>query len=803
MASHYRNLLDDPLETGSVSDKPPIPSAIPISGDESSPLPTIPMVVLSIAVLGEFLSANVSTPFIVDMTKTFELGETSNLGSYTGAIISSFFITQFLTSLLWATIASKHGNRAVLFTALLGNALTCALFGTCTTFTQAVAVRLLQGVFNGAVGVARSTVTAVADPSNESRAYGIMGFSWGLGGVAGAIIGGSFESPAKNWPTTFGKIPLFVHYPYLLPTIIAASILLLGAILSLFLDWDGGPRRGTIRLPIEKPADEERGEGIDQEPTHHIDLGESPLREEPAPSLGVLIAKKKVSGYFARRVREAYSQNSPAAELPSPGSSRRPSNPILGAPINPISRNRLASASRGNRMSGSAYGYRPRNFSQSTITTARRRGSAATQDNRQRRNSTRPGAEDPPAPVEELSLAQRLLIANENAATSLPSLWVAAAINADNEDPFLDSEDDDDDEYDEAPDAVMGRLRSQSPPHRRPSDSPRRHREDSIAASSVMGWGNRRPSNSQAAAGRITSFSYHTFEDGAESARRPSISQHALPAIYANTGVSTPPALLDALGISPATTPTREIDDPFVDTLTPIVEGQVSQPDPVVAEATSAAPAKNDGLPWTSLPLFIIFQYFVLALHTTSHDQVFLMYLTSSYRTGGLGLDPSHFATLIALMCIAQVIYQFYLYPNIGPPRGKFSHLAMFRIGSTLFIPAYLSVTFYRVFASSSDDGNVFVMTLLTISTAIRYAGSTFAFTSIAVLLNYLSPPHLVAFSNGLAQSLASLARVIGPLLGGWLWAESTNAGPDGFPYGFYAVSTLCAAAIGLTFFIR
>lgn len=51
----------------------------------------------------------------------------------------------------------------------------------------------------------------------------------------------------------------------------------------------------------------------------------------------------------------------------------------------------------------------------------------------------------------------------------------------------------------------------------------------------------------------------------------------------------------------------------------------------------------------------------------------------SEYDSGGLGLDPSHFATLskfssfilahvltelvVALMCVAQVVYQFYLYP--------------------------------------------------------------------------------------------------------------------------------------------
>jgi len=206
---------------------------------------------------------------------------------------------------------------------------------------------------------------------------------------------------------------------------------------------------------------------------------------------------------------------------------------------------------------------------------------------------------------------------------------------------------------------------------------------------------------------------------------------------------------------------------------------------------------------WTLLPLFLIFQYFLLALHNTSHDQVFLMYLTSEYSTGGLGLDPSHFAILIALMCVAQVVYQFYLYPNIGPPRGKFSHLAMFRIGSALFIPGYVTVVLYRGLASSSENGSVLLMSLLAFSTAVRYAGTTFAYTAIAVLLNYMSPPHLVSFSNGLAQSLASLARVIGPLAGGWLWTESTKHGPQGFPFGFYTCALACAAAILLSLFIR
>jgi hypothetical protein len=205
----------------------------------------------------------------------------------------------------------------------------------------------------------------------------------------------------------------------------------------------------------------------------------------------------------------------------------------------------------------------------------------------------------------------------------------------------------------------------------------------------------------------------------------------------------------------------------------------------------------------SQLPVLIIIQYGLLALHSTTHDQVFLSYLVSDYKSGGLNLNAGHFAQLIALMCLAQIVYQFYLYPNIGPPRGRFSHLAMFRIGSLLFIPAYLTVIMYRVFAHSTEDGNFFLMSALTLSTAVRYCGNTFAYTSVSILLNYMTPPHAVGLANGVAQSIVSLARCFGPVLGGYLWAVSTQDNPSGYPIGFFVCAGVAAAAIAHSFVIR
>jgi hypothetical protein len=49
MTSQYRSLLEDPSNSSTAFDKPPIPSALPLSSnDESTPLAKIPMIVLSI-----------------------------------------------------------------------------------------------------------------------------------------------------------------------------------------------------------------------------------------------------------------------------------------------------------------------------------------------------------------------------------------------------------------------------------------------------------------------------------------------------------------------------------------------------------------------------------------------------------------------------------------------------------------------------------------------------------------------------------------------------------------------------------
>ncbi|KAJ3567286.1 hypothetical protein NP233_g6468 [Leucocoprinus birnbaumii] len=764
--------------------RPPVPTVMQPAGEAyTTPLPVLSMVVLSITMLGEFLSANVSTPFLLFMVKGFGgMSDDSEVAFWTGILVSTFFLTQFLTSLLWATVAEKHGRRVVLVLSLLGSAVTCFIFGTSTTLQQAIVIRLAQGVFAGAVGVARGSVAFVTDSTNEGRAYAILGFCWGFGGVAGAIIGGSFERPATKWPDVFGDIPFFVTYPYLLPCALAALIMSIGGVLGLFLDRDGGPREGAIRLPPEK---------LDIHPTipEEESTPPSPTLEQSEPQPFIRALQHKIShrlpGFFASRVPHVLSSSpisQPAVPMDSP-------QPRLDRP---------RTFSRTSRVNGSAYGYgssfRHRLSSNATSVTARRTSLASSLRRRQTSAVDTSAGNDGP----DLNFAQRLLMANENAVTNIADLWVAAAMNVENEDPFeSDEEDTGSDGSTESLDlgepligmdditstTTTGRGRRFSRSHRAQNNmSPTARSQRPSFAGAPM---THAVSNLTSPQRRSSSRAFATSISGLPSSRRLS---SAVPSIFSHPGVKSPPAFLDA----------QRLVSGGDDSLT--VEGEGVLPS---AQADTEALAEKQPSLTSLLPLAVIIQYGMLALHSTTHDQIFMSYLVTDYAAGGLNLNAGHFAQLIALMCLAQIAYQFYLYPNLGPPRGRFSHLAMFRVGSILFVPSYLSVVLYRVFASASNDGNFILMTALALSTALRFCGSTFCYTAISILLNYMTPPSAVGYANGIAQSIVSLARCIGPSLGGYIWALSIQDNPSGYPLGFFACAAFCAVSILQTFLIR
>lgn len=88
-----------------------------------------------------------------------------------------------------------------------------------------------------------------------------------------------------------------------------------------------------------------------------------------------------------------------------------------------------------------------------------------------------------------------------------------------------------------------------------------------------------------------------------------------------------------------------------------------------------------------------------------------------------------------------------------------------------------------------------------------------------------MTPPNAVGYANGIAQSIVSLARCVGPVIGGYvrprfhahssnglpndkcpvvqLWAVSVKDGPSGYYFGFVVCAGVCALTVLQSFLIR
>lgn len=357
--------------------------------------------------------------------------------------------------------------------------------------------------------------------------------------------------------------------------------------MALFLGKDGGPREGAIRLLPEK---------FNNTPSIPEEDNSSQVFEDEDEPRGFA---QRLQRQVSRRFSDIFARRVPEGQSPAV------SPPVI-QPAVPLSRTRTFS--RTSRNNGSAYGYggnyRSRLTSNATLTA--RRGSLASS---KRRGSHLENARDG-----NTNFAQRLLLANEHSVTNIADLWVAAAINVDNEDPFetdSDNEDDPDGESALAGDDLdtsgtsAGVSAQNLGPHR-----------PSMATSLHPSTANR-PSTAR------PSVSFSPMLRRPSSTRRPSTS---VPAIFSHPGVKTPPAVLDAQQLLFAS------DSPRPDTSPSDLLGTIPE--------SSRAPSSDEGRDiealnekqpslMSQLPILIIVQYGVMALHTTTHDQIFMSYLVS------------------------------------------------------------------------------------------------------------------------------------------------------------------------------
>jgi len=198
--------------------------------------PVVQLFLLAIVRLAEPIALTSIFPYAWALIKRFKIGSEDDASFYAGLLISSFSLAEALMGMYWGSLSDRIGRKPVLLVGCIGTMFSMIMVGVAPNIWVALLGRAIGGLLNGNIAVIQTMVGELGTkPEHEPKAYSIMPFVWSIGTIIGPAIGGTFADPHETFPDTFPKGCLFERFPYLLPNLICAGMLLMSILLGYFL----------------------------------------------------------------------------------------------------------------------------------------------------------------------------------------------------------------------------------------------------------------------------------------------------------------------------------------------------------------------------------------------------------------------------------------------------------------------------------------------------------------------------------------------------------------------------------------
>ena len=163
----------------------------------------------------------------------FYAGGLANGALLVGVLGSLYAAMQFFGGPFLAGLSDRVGRRPVLVVCLLGASLAYALLGLAGTFALVVVAVALAGAAGGTQATAQAFIADSTPPEDRARGLGLVGAAFGLGLMAGPMLGG-----------------LLSLHSLQAPALAASGLALLNAAFGLFVLPESLPESRRSRTPL-------------------------------------------------------------------------------------------------------------------------------------------------------------------------------------------------------------------------------------------------------------------------------------------------------------------------------------------------------------------------------------------------------------------------------------------------------------------------------------------------------------------------------------------------------------------------
>ena len=155
-----------------------------------------PLLFLFVTVFVDMIGYGIVVPLLPFYVRQYALG-----AALIGLLGSLYAAMQFVGGPLLGGLSDRAGRRPVLLLCLLGTSLAYLLLGLANTLLLLIAAVALAGAAAGTLATAQAYIADSTSPEDRAHGFGLIGAAFGLGLIAGPVLGGllsflSLSAPA-------------------------------------------------------------------------------------------------------------------------------------------------------------------------------------------------------------------------------------------------------------------------------------------------------------------------------------------------------------------------------------------------------------------------------------------------------------------------------------------------------------------------------------------------------------------------------------------------------------------------------
>lgn len=129
-------------------------------------------------------------PVMPDLIESVTGGSLSQAAVWGGLLATSFAVMQFLFGPIIGSLSDRFGRRPVLLLSLLIMSLDYLVMAVAPTIWLLLAARIVAGITAATYSTATAYIADITPPEKRGARFGLIGACFGVGFVAGPLIGG-------------------------------------------------------------------------------------------------------------------------------------------------------------------------------------------------------------------------------------------------------------------------------------------------------------------------------------------------------------------------------------------------------------------------------------------------------------------------------------------------------------------------------------------------------------------------------------------------------------------------------------